>query len=278
MAACGYLLLLTCVLGHLPPELARLPEGRILHEGNTHRQHGQISMMGRRGEPPPRLHGGHPRKVPLIPEAEQQKNSPLQFRHRRRRSHILHLRGNDTYKMGEDGMAGHKEYYLPRPPSRMHSHVYQDPVHHGEDEVIRDGAGGVIISESSFGASPHIYQDPTFRNDWNENHGRSQDMNRMPHYESFEKTFEDLEDERFKQANKHHNAGHQHEHKHEEEHKHEHQRGPIIEHNNYWIIGQKRFRMIVIIILAVIVCFIIILILACFLHPKKNVKKPRGKK
>ncbi|XP_072346867.1 uncharacterized protein [Scyliorhinus torazame] len=242
MAACGYLLLLTCVLGHLPPELARLPEGRILHEGNTHRQHGQISMMGRRGEPPPRLHGGHPRKVPLIPEAEQQKNSPLQFRHRRRRSHILH------------------------------------PVHHGEDEVIRDGAGGVIISESSFGASPHIYQDPTFRNDWNENHGRSQDMNRMPHYESFEKTFEDLEDERFKQANKHHNAGHQHEHKHEEEHKHEHQRGPIIEHNNYWIIGQKRFRMIVIIILAVIVCFIIILILACFLHPKKNVKKPRGKK
>ncbi|XP_072346866.1 uncharacterized protein [Scyliorhinus torazame] len=246
MAACGYLLLLTCVLGHLPPELARLPEGRILHEGNTHRQHGQISMMGRRGEPPPRLHGGHPRKVPLIPEAEQQKNSPLQFRHRRRRSHILHLRGNDTYKMGEDGMAGHKEYYLPRPPSRMHSHVYQDPVHHGEDEVIRDGAGGVIISESSFGASPHIYQD--------------------------------LEDERFKQANKHHNAGHQHEHKHEEEHKHEHQRGPIIEHNNYWIIGQKRFRMIVIIILAVIVCFIIILILACFLHPKKNVKKPRGKK
>ncbi|XP_038640968.1 uncharacterized protein LOC119957214 isoform X3 [Scyliorhinus canicula] len=240
MAACGYLLLLTCVLGHLAPELARLPEGRILYEGNTHRQHGQISMMGRRGEPPPKLHGDHPRKVPLIPEAEQQKNSPLQFRHRRRRSHLLHPRVNNTYKMDEDGMVGHKEYYLPRPPSRMHSHVYQDP---------------------------------TFRNDWNENHGRSQDMNRMPHYESFEKTFEDLEDERYKQANKHHKTGHQHEHKHEQEHNHEHQRGPVIEHNNYWIIGQKRFRMIVIIILAVIVCFIIILIIGLLLQPKKNVKE-----
>ncbi|XP_078387671.1 uncharacterized protein LOC144668998 isoform X6 [Cetorhinus maximus] len=214
MAACGYLLLLTCILAHLPlvrfiSELARLPEGRILHEDNTHRQHSQISMVGRRSEPPPRLHGGHPRKVPSFPEAEQQKNKPLQFRRRQRSSNKLFPVGEEL-EVVEDAMTGHKEYYLPRPPSRMNSRVYPD-----------------------------------------------------------------LEDEKLRQAHKHHNDR---EHKHEHRHKYKHEHGPIIERNNYWILGQKRFRMIVIIILAVIVCLIILLMLVWFIHPRKNVRKTSSKK
>ncbi|XP_078387670.1 uncharacterized protein LOC144668998 isoform X5 [Cetorhinus maximus] len=247
MAACGYLLLLTCILAHLPlvrfiSELARLPEGRILHEDNTHRQHSQISMVGRRSEPPPRLHGGHPRKVPSFPEAEQQKNKPLQFRRRQRSSNKLFPVGEEL-EVVEDAMTGHKEYYLPRPPSRMNSRVYPDLVHYGEEEIIRNGPREVIIPEPSFGVTPHIYQD--------------------------------LEDEKLRQAHKHHNDR---EHKHEHRHKYKHEHGPIIERNNYWILGQKRFRMIVIIILAVIVCLIILLMLVWFIHPRKNVRKTSSKK
>ncbi|XP_078387666.1 uncharacterized protein LOC144668998 isoform X2 [Cetorhinus maximus] len=274
MAACGYLLLLTCILAHLPLELARLPEGRILHEDNTHRQHSQISMVGRRSEPPPRLHGGHPRKVPSFPEAEQQKNKPLQFRRRQRSSNKLFPVGEEL-EVVEDAMTGHKEYYLPRPPSRMNSRVYPDLVHYGEEEIIRNGPREVIIPEPSFGVTPHIYQDPVFQNEWDINHGRSQNMNRMPHYESLEEMFTDLEDEKLRQAHKHHNDR---EHKHEHRHKYKHEHGPIIERNNYWILGQKRFRMIVIIILAVIVCLIILLMLVWFIHPRKNVRKTSSKK
>ncbi|XP_041033322.1 uncharacterized protein LOC121271401 isoform X7 [Carcharodon carcharias] len=215
MAARGYLLLLTCILAHLPlvrfiSELARLPEGRILHEDNTHRQHSQISMVGHRSEPPPRLHGGHPRKVPSFLEAEQQKNKPLPFRRRQRSSRKLFPAGEDL-EVVEDTMTEHKEYYLPTPPPRMNSHVYQD-----------------------------------------------------------------LEDEKLRQAHKHHNSREQ-EHRREHKHKHELERGPIIERNNYWILGQRRFRMIVIIILAVIVCLIILLMLVWFIHPRKNVRKTRSK-
>ncbi|XP_041033320.1 uncharacterized protein LOC121271401 isoform X5 [Carcharodon carcharias] len=248
MAARGYLLLLTCILAHLPlvrfiSELARLPEGRILHEDNTHRQHSQISMVGHRSEPPPRLHGGHPRKVPSFLEAEQQKNKPLPFRRRQRSSRKLFPAGEDL-EVVEDTMTEHKEYYLPTPPPRMNSHVYQDLVHYGEEEMIRNGPREVTIPEPSFGVTPHIYQD--------------------------------LEDEKLRQAHKHHNSREQ-EHRREHKHKHELERGPIIERNNYWILGQRRFRMIVIIILAVIVCLIILLMLVWFIHPRKNVRKTRSK-
>ncbi|XP_041033315.1 uncharacterized protein LOC121271401 isoform X2 [Carcharodon carcharias] len=275
MAARGYLLLLTCILAHLPLELARLPEGRILHEDNTHRQHSQISMVGHRSEPPPRLHGGHPRKVPSFLEAEQQKNKPLPFRRRQRSSRKLFPAGEDL-EVVEDTMTEHKEYYLPTPPPRMNSHVYQDLVHYGEEEMIRNGPREVTIPEPSFGVTPHIYQDPVFQNEWDINHGRRQNMIRMPHYESLEQKFTDLEDEKLRQAHKHHNSREQ-EHRREHKHKHELERGPIIERNNYWILGQRRFRMIVIIILAVIVCLIILLMLVWFIHPRKNVRKTRSK-
>ncbi|XP_043551130.1 uncharacterized protein LOC122552459 isoform X2 [Chiloscyllium plagiosum] len=253
----GYLLLLTCLVGQLPLELTHLPEKRIPPEENAHRQQNQISMEGRRSDPPPRLHGGHPRKVPQFPGGEQLKSNQLQLRRKRYNSHALHSVGDENRLKNEDAVTGHKEYYLPRPPPRMHPHVYEDPVNHGEEEVIRDGSREVIIPESSFGVTPHIYQD--------------------------------LEDEKLRQASKHHNLEHErehereHEHRHEHKHEHRHERehGPTIEHNNYWIVGQRRFRMIVIIILAVIVSFIVLLILTWFLLPKKNVKKVKktsGKK
>ncbi|XP_067828889.1 uncharacterized protein [Heptranchias perlo] len=239
MAACGYLLLLTLILGNLPLELARLPERRVLQEEDNKRQPSQASMVERRNEHPPRLHGGHPKKVLPFPEAEQQKYIPVQLRRRRHGTRILYPVGGDEVIVGEDALVGHKEYYLPRPPSRMHPHVYEDPVHHGEEKIIRDGTREVIIPESSFGVTPHIYQD--------------------------------LQQEKMKQANKHHNNGHEHEHEHEREHEHKHR--PSIQHNNYWVIGQRRFRMIIIIILAVIVGFIIVLILAWFFCPRKFIKK-----
>ncbi|XP_043551128.1 uncharacterized protein LOC122552459 isoform X1 [Chiloscyllium plagiosum] len=285
----GYLLLLTCLVGQLPLELTHLPEKRIPPEENAHRQQNQISMEGRRSDPPPRLHGGHPRKVPQFPGGEQLKSNQLQLRRKRYNSHALHSVGDENRLKNEDAVTGHKEYYLPRPPPRMHPHVYEDPVNHGEEEVIRDGSREVIIPESSFGVTPHIYQDPAFRNEWGMNRRRGQTLNRMPHYESFEEIFTDLEDEKLRQASKHHNLEHErehereHEHRHEHKHEHRHERehGPTIEHNNYWIVGQRRFRMIVIIILAVIVSFIVLLILTWFLLPKKNVKKVKktsGKK
>uniref|UniRef100_UPI00398E40EB uncharacterized protein isoform X4 n=1 Tax=Pristiophorus japonicus TaxID=55135 RepID=UPI00398E40EB len=266
MAARGYLLLLGCILANVPLddtklgggvsceedakrlqgdfdrlELARLPEGSVISEAGHQQQPSQVSIIESRTEHPPRLHGGRPKKVPPFREAEQQQYNPMQLRRRRRGSRILYPVGDEEVIIDEDAMAGHKEFYLPRPPSRMHPHFYEDPIYH-EEEHIRGGPREVIIPESSFGVTPHIYQD--------------------------------LQDEKIRQADKHHtNTGHAH------HHAHNHKViEPVIEHNNYWIVGQRRFRMIIIIILAVIVGIIILLILAWFFCPRKFVKKIRSKK
>uniref|UniRef100_UPI00398EEF0E uncharacterized protein isoform X7 n=1 Tax=Pristiophorus japonicus TaxID=55135 RepID=UPI00398EEF0E len=234
MAARGYLLLLGCILANVPLddtklgggvsceedakrlqgdfdrlELARLPEGSVISEAGHQQQPSQVSIIESRTEHPPRLHGGRPKKVPPFREAEQQQYNPMQLRRRRRGSRILYPVGDEEVIIDEDAMAGHKEFYLPRPPSRMHPHFY-----------------------------------------------------------------EDLQDEKIRQADKHHtNTGHAH------HHAHNHKViEPVIEHNNYWIVGQRRFRMIIIIILAVIVGIIILLILAWFFCPRKFVKKIRSKK
>uniref|UniRef100_UPI00398E5412 uncharacterized protein isoform X2 n=1 Tax=Pristiophorus japonicus TaxID=55135 RepID=UPI00398E5412 len=275
MAARGYLLLLGCILANVPLELARLPEGSVISEAGHQQQPSQVSIIESRTEHPPRLHGGRPKKVPPFREAEQQQYNPMQLRRRRRGSRILYPVGDEEVIIDEDAMAGHKEFYLPRPPSRMHPHFYEDPIYH-EEEHIRGGPREVIIPESSFGVTPHIYQGPNHLTedlvlDMN---GESRSYNRMPHYESFEEMFTDLQDEKIRQADKHHtNTGHAH------HHAHNHKViEPVIEHNNYWIVGQRRFRMIIIIILAVIVGIIILLILAWFFCPRKFVKKIRSKK
>uniref|UniRef100_UPI00398EBE9D uncharacterized protein isoform X3 n=1 Tax=Pristiophorus japonicus TaxID=55135 RepID=UPI00398EBE9D len=268
MAARGYLLLLGCILANVPLddtklgggvsceedakrlqgdfdrlELARLPEGSVISEAGHQQQPSQVSIIESRTEHPPRLHGGRPKKVPPFREAEQQQYNPMQLRRRRRGSRILYPVGDEEVIIDEDAMAGHKEFYLPRPPSRMHPHFYEGPNHLTEDLVL----------------------------DMN---GESRSYNRMPHYESFEEMFTDLQDEKIRQADKHHtNTGHAH------HHAHNHKViEPVIEHNNYWIVGQRRFRMIIIIILAVIVGIIILLILAWFFCPRKFVKKIRSKK
>ncbi|GCC36030.1 hypothetical protein chiPu_0014521 [Chiloscyllium punctatum] len=83
----GYLLLLTCLVGQLPL--------------------------------------GHPRKVPQFPGGEQLKSNQLQLRRKRYNSHALYSVGDENRLKNEDAVAGHKEYYLPRPPPRMHPHVYE---------------------------------------------------------------------------------------------------------------------------------------------------------
>ncbi|XP_069783621.1 uncharacterized protein [Narcine bancroftii] len=209
MAACGYVLLLSCIVGNV--WCHQKGERRTTHEVDNQRLSGPTSLVEHRNEHPPRLHGDHSKKLLSFPKAEQKKYSLMPLVHRKR-------------------------YF----------------VLHSKEDLVWDMDG----------------------------ENRRQFMNKVLHYESFEEMFSGLEDEKIKQANKYHKAGHalSHEHGHENEHKHNHEHNPTVNRDDYWIVGKRRFRIIVLIILAVLVGFAILLILAWFFLPRKLIKKIRDQK
>ncbi|XP_078285528.1 uncharacterized protein LOC144610593 [Rhinoraja longicauda] len=203
MAACGYLLLLGCIVANLPLVLVHLNEWRATPEESNQRYSGPISMLERRNDHLIKVHGDHSKKMLPFRKAKQQENSQMSLIRRRRYYSVV--RNNEGIS-DEEQERERKEYYLPVPPSRLSPYKYQDVTYHSEQQVTRARVKDVIIHQTAVGVPSQIYQD--------------------------------LKDERIKQVNKHHNTSQEHEQDHKKE-----QRSS--EHDDYWIVGQRRFRIIV---------------------------------
>ncbi|XP_055519952.1 uncharacterized protein LOC129714397 isoform X2 [Leucoraja erinacea] len=236
MAACGYLLLLGCIVANLPLALVHLNEWRATPEEDNQRYSAPISMLEHRNEHSSRLHGDHSKKVLPFPKAKQQENSQSLIRGRR----YYTVFRNQEGILDEEQNKKRKEYYIPVPPSRLSPHVYQEAVYPSEQQTIRYGVKDILVPQPDIGVPSQIYQD--------------------------------LEDEKARQANKHHDTGQEHEQNHVKEQK------STDDHDDYWVVGQRRFRIIVLIILGVLIGFSILLILAWFFVPRRVINKIRTRK
>ncbi|XP_069783620.1 uncharacterized protein [Narcine bancroftii] len=252
MAACGYVLLLSCIVGNV-----------WCHQKD------------------------HSKKLLSFPKAEQKKYSLMPLVHRKRyfvlrferKERMLWLERLDIDPQSATASNDFKhwvrcfETYLQLSDPAVIQPSTTNIDDYGVPESLPEHPGRDHLRRSHEDSKEDLVWDMDGEN-------RRQFMNKVLHYESFEEMFSGLEDEKIKQANKYHKAGHalSHEHGHENEHKHNHEHNPTVNRDDYWIVGKRRFRIIVLIILAVLVGFAILLILAWFFLPRKLIKKIRDQK